>query len=171
VANYNVPQLQGLIPFLYPGVFPNLAAYAAKNNTRADLVAILLTGIPTGLIAGFQNYTGTTQADELRLNVAIAPTLSTTNPAANATNRLGLVGGDAGGFPNGRRVFDNVTAIELQAIGGAVLALVAPSFTPDAAVAALNDGTTNSVPYLSSFPYLGHPYQGYLANTAEALQN
>jgi hypothetical protein len=171
VANYNVPQLQGLIPFLYPGVFPNLAAYAAKNTTRADLVAILLTGIPTGLIAGFQNYTGTVQADELRLNVAIAPTISTTNPAANASNRLGLIGGDAGGFPNGRRVFDNVTAIELQAIGGAVLSLVAPSFTPDAAVSALNDGTTNPVPYLSSFPYLGHPYNGYLANTAEALQN
>ncbi|MDA4135646.1 MAG: DUF4331 domain-containing protein [Thaumarchaeota archaeon] len=171
VANYNVPQLGGLLPVLYPGVFPNLAAYAAANNTRADLVAILLTGIPTGLIAGFQNYTGTVQADELRLNVAIPPAITTTNPAANASNRLGLLGGDASGFPNGRRVFDNVTAIELQAIAGGVLALVAPKFTPDAAVSALNDGTTNAVPYLSSFPYLGHPYQGYLANTAEALQN
>jgi hypothetical protein len=48
---------------------------------------------------------------------------------------------------------------------------VAPKFVPDAAVSALNDGTTNAVSYLGSFPYLGHPYQGYLANTAEALQN
>jgi hypothetical protein len=171
VASYNAPQLQGLIPFLYPGVFPNLAAYAAANTTRADIVAILLTGIPTGLVPGFQNYTGAVQADELRLNVAIPPAITTTNPTANATNRLGLLGGDASGFPNGRRVFDNVTAIELQAIGGAVLSLVAPKFVPDAAVSALNDGTTNAVSYLGSFPYLGHPYQGYLANTAEALQN
>jgi len=171
VGSYNVPQLQGLLPYLYPGVFPNLAAYAAANTTRADLVAILLTGIPSGLIAGFQNYTGTVQADELRLNVAIPPAITTTNPTATASNRLGLLGGDASGFPNGRRVFDNVTAIELQAIAGAVLSLVDASYKPDAAASLLTDGTTNPVPYLSSFPYLGHPYNGYLANTAEALQN
>jgi hypothetical protein len=51
---------------LYPGVFSNLAAI---NADRADLVAILLTGIPAGLIPGFQNFTGDTQADLLRLNV------------------------------------------------------------------------------------------------------
>ena len=63
-----------LLPVLYPGVFPNLAALTAK---RADLVAILLTGIPAGIVPGFQNYTGTMQADMLRLNVAIPPTTST----------------------------------------------------------------------------------------------
>jgi hypothetical protein len=171
VASYNSPQLQGLLPVLYPGVFPNLAAYGAANNTRADLVAILLTGLPSGIISGFQNYTGTTQSDELRLNVAVPPSSTSTNPAANAATRLGVLGGDISGFPNGRRVFDNVTAIELQAIAGATLPLVDTQFTADGAASLLNDGTTNSVPYLSSFPYLGHPYQGYLANTAEALQN
>lgn len=171
LASYNSPQLQGLLPVLYPGVFPNLAAYSTSNSTRPDLVAILLTGIPTGIIAGFQNYTGTVQADELRLNLAIPPAITTTNPAANASNRLGLLGGDASGFPNGRRVFDNVTAIELQAIAGATIPLVNSKFTADAAASLLNDGTTNPVPYLSNFPYLPHPYQGYLANTAEALQN
>ena len=49
------PELAGLIPALYPGVFPNLAAY---TKPRADLDAILLTGIPAGIIPGFQNFTG-----------------------------------------------------------------------------------------------------------------
>ena len=67
----NKPELAGLLPVLYPGVFPNLAAY---NKPRADLNAILLTGIPEGVVPGFQNYTGPVQADMLRLNVAIPPT-------------------------------------------------------------------------------------------------
>jgi len=171
LSSYNVPQLQGLLPVLYPGVFPNLAAYAASNATRPDLVAILLTGIPSGVIPGFQNFGGTVQADELRLNVAIPPAITTTNPAANASNRLGLLGSDASGFPNGRRVFDNVTAIELQAIAGATLPLVNSKYAADGAAGALNDGTTNPVPYLSNFPYLPHPYQGYLGDTPQALQN
>ena len=49
------PELAKLLPVLYPGVFPNLAAFTAD---RADLLAILLTGIPAGIIPGFQNFTG-----------------------------------------------------------------------------------------------------------------
>ena len=49
------PELGRLLPFLYPGVFPNLAAY---DKDRADLLAILLTGIPAGIVPGFQNFTG-----------------------------------------------------------------------------------------------------------------
>ncbi|HZQ86596.1 MAG TPA: DUF4331 domain-containing protein, partial [Acidimicrobiales bacterium] len=86
------PELAGLLPVLFPKVFPNLAAY---TKPRADLLAILLTGIPTGVVPGFQNFTGTTQADMLRLNVAIPPSAS--------PNSLGLIGGDPAGFPNGRR--------------------------------------------------------------------
>ena len=59
------------MPVLYPGVFPNLAALDAD---RADLVAILLTGIPDGIVPGFQNFTGPTYADMLRLNLAVKPT-------------------------------------------------------------------------------------------------
>src|ERR1700730_6407408 len=51
------PELAKLLPVLYPGVFPHLAGLTAA---RADLVAILLTGLPSGIIKGFQNYTGKT---------------------------------------------------------------------------------------------------------------
>lgn len=71
VQHYADPQLQNLLPVLYPGVFPNLAnllTTSPANRPRNDLIAILLTGIPAGLISGFQNFTGATQADLLRLN-------------------------------------------------------------------------------------------------------
>jgi Domain of unknown function (DUF4331) len=45
------PELAKLLPVLYPGVFPNLAKY---TKPRADLLAILLTGIPAGVVAEFQ---------------------------------------------------------------------------------------------------------------------
>src|SRR5579883_2297871 len=73
---YAKPELAGLLPVLYPNVFPNLAALNASGAARADLVAVLLTGVPSGIIPGFQNNTGSTQADQLRLNMAIPPTSS-----------------------------------------------------------------------------------------------
>ena len=147
------PELAGLLPVLYPGVFPNLAAYTKE---RADLEAILLTGIPNGVIGGFQNFTGTAAADMLRLNIAIPP--------VNSPNPFGILGGDLAGFPNGRRPQDDVVAIELRAIAGATIPLVDSSFTPDAAASLLTDGTSesdNSSPFTSSFPYLGSPVDGY----------
>ncbi len=164
VASYQNPQLQNLLPVLYPGVFPNLAALLTKSPSsrpRADLVAILLTGIPAGLIPGFQNVTGSVLSDYLRLNMAIAPTSTTNNPASDSPSRFGLLGGDFAGFPNGRRVFDNVTGVELRAIAGATYPLVAPTFTADGAAGLLTDGTTNDVPYLEAFPYLATPHQGF----------
>ncbi len=146
------PEVSRLLPVLYPGVFPKLAGLTAA---RADLVAILLTGIPSGIVPGFQNYTGKTYADELRLNVAIPPTTSNPNP-------IGLVAGDPAGFPNGRRVFDDVVSIELRAFAGLTYPLVAPSYTPDTAASALTDGLTAAdTTYLSTFPYLGTPQSGY----------
>ena len=67
------PELAKLLPVLYPGAFPNLQKLTAD---RADLVAILLTGIPNGIVGGFQNFTGPTLADMLRLNVAVPPAKS-----------------------------------------------------------------------------------------------
>ena len=148
------PELAKLLPVLYPGVFPNLAAY---TKDRADLLAILLTGIPSGIVGGFQNFTGTTQADMLRLNVAIPPTQQ---PKIN-----GILGGDLAGFPNGRRVIDNVVAIELRAVAGLTIPLVDPTYTPDGAAGLIYDITDatlpDSVTYLDTFPYLDHPVSGY----------
>ena len=160
VAN---PELADLLPDLYPGVFPNLAAYNKTGAPRADLLAILLTGIPSGVVAGFQNYTGSRQSDVLRLNVAIPP-------ATSGVSNLGLIGGDPAGYPNGRRVFDDVATIEIRAIAGATLPLVDPSYVPDAAAGAVSMGLTSGPTdlsalgtenYLPSFPYLGTPHSGF----------
>jgi hypothetical protein len=160
------PELAKLLPVLYPGVFPNLAGLTAA---RADLAAILLTGVPSGIIPGFQNNTGSTPADELRLNMAIPP--------AASPNIYGILGGDLAGFPNGRRVFDDVTTIELRAVAGATYPLVNKSYTPDGAAALVTDYILTGVntglnaappssvpvtaPFLATFPYLGVPFDGY----------
>jgi hypothetical protein len=147
------PEVPELLPVLYPGVFPHLAAY---KKARADLVAILLTGIPPGIIKGFQNFTGEAPADLLRLNMAVPP--------AGKPNFLGILGGDLAGFPNGRRVIDDVFTIELRALAGATIPLVDHSFTPDAAASKVTDGLdpkSVASPFLPDFPYLGVPYSGF----------
>ncbi|HXZ99496.1 MAG TPA: DUF4331 domain-containing protein [Candidatus Binatia bacterium] len=145
------PELAGLLPVLYPGVFPHLAGLTAP---RADLVAILMTGIPAGIVPGFQNFTGSRIADMLRLNMAVPP--------AASPNPLGLIGGDAAGFPNGRRVADDVFTIELRAIAGVTYPLVSPSYVPDAAASLVTDGLTPGAGrYIAQFPYLGVPLDGF----------
>ena len=171
------PELAQLLPILFSPAgdgkgtaFPNLAALNAKvtagTASRAELAAILLTGIPAGLIPGFQNYTGTVQSDLLRLNLAIAPNKT----SAAAFSNLGLAGGDAAGFPNGRRVYDDVTTIELKAVAGLLYPLIDKTYKPDDAVSLVDEKlTTNtkditakgSVKFLASFPYLGTPHSGY----------
>jgi hypothetical protein len=149
VQNVRHPELASLLPVLYPGVFPNLASLSAA---RADLVAILLTGIPSGIISGFSNFTGGTFADMLRLNMGITPS---TNP-----NVLGLLGGDLAGFPNGRRVADDVVTIEIRAVAGVTYPLIDPTFKPDVAAGAVTDGLSAPA-FLSSFPYLNVPFDGF----------
>jgi hypothetical protein len=152
------PELAALLPVLYPGVFPHLEALVKSGKPRADLEAILLTGIPTGIIPGFTNFTGSVLADMLRLNTSIPPT------PVSKQSIYGLLGGDAAGFPNGRRVTDDVVAIELRAIAGVTYPLIDKTFTPDAAAGKLTDGLTpadTGTPTLSHFPYLGVPYDGY----------
>lgn len=162
-SHVSSPELAGLLPVLYPGVFPRLADHVASGAPRADLLAVLLTGIPSGVVPGFQNYTGPRQADVLRLNVAVPPTTS-------GASTLGLIGGDPAGFPNGRRVFDDVVTIELRAIAGVTLPLVDPGYTPDAAAGAISMGLTSGPTdltamgtenYLPAFPYLGTPHSGF----------
>jgi len=93
-------------------------------------------------------------ADMLRLNTGVAPT-----PYASAS-RLGLLGGDNAGYPNGRRVFDDVTDISLRVVAGGVLAAPFPGFNPDIG-GRLGDGVNvNDFPYLESFPYVAYSPSG-----------
>jgi hypothetical protein len=131
--------------------------YAALDNAnetnRDDLVAILLTGVP-GL-----NFTGNTKADLLRLNMGIAPTA----PVGKG-KRLGVLEGDLAGFPNGRRLEDDVVDIELRAFAegyGPILnsLLGLPNRSPNNL---LGDGVdANDFPFRVDFPYLPSPHQGY----------
>jgi Domain of unknown function (DUF4331) len=157
---YAHPILQTYLTVLYPGVFPHLAAY---SKPRVDLEAILLTGIPAGIVAPtYSTYTGPTQADMLRLNMAIPP--------AASPSIYGVLGGDVAGFPNGRRVQDDVVTIELECVAGASIGLVDHSYSADGAATAIFDvGPVGSKPpappvpaaYKSSFPYLADPLSGY----------
>jgi hypothetical protein len=150
------PELASLLPVLYPGLFDNLAKLNKAGTPRADLVAILLTGIPDGLIDNFQNATGDTKADMLRLNTAIPPTKE---PKA-----FGLLAGDLAGFPNGRRSEDDVVSISIRAIAGVTFALVDETFKPDAAAGLVEQGLSiknvSSKP-LKKFPFLGTPFDGF----------
>jgi len=81
-----------------------------------------------------------------------------------------VVGGDLAGFPNGRRLADDVVNIELKAIAGATYPLIDNTFTPDAAVGIVDQGLTTNAGdqtargtehYLAAFPYLGTPHSGF----------
>jgi hypothetical protein len=104
---------------------------------------IAAVGTPSGPIA-----------DLLRLNTGVGST-----PVGSAS-RLGLLGGDPAGFPNGRRVFDDVTDVTLRLVVGGVLLGTFPGFNP-AIGGRLGDGVNvNDVPYRDTFPYLGDAPSG-----------
>jgi len=127
----------------------------ASESGRDDLVAILLTGVP-GL-----NFTGSTKADLLRLNTGIAPTA-----AVGHGNRLGVLSGDLAGFPNGRRLEDDVVDIDLRAFAegyGSFLhgLLGLPNRSPNNL---LGDGVdANDRMFRADFPYIATPFSGYEA--------
>ncbi len=153
------PEVQKLLPVLYPGAFPHLKAY---TKPRADLVAIFVTGIP-GSVIGKAFGVGTFQggkviAEMLRLNTGIKPT----GRDGRGTSDLGLLGNDLAGFPNGRRVTDDVVTIELKAVAGATIPLVDKTYKPDAAIALVNQGVARSPrAYQERFPYLANPHGGF----------
>jgi Domain of unknown function (DUF4331) len=112
---------------------------------RNDLVTIFLTGIP-----GLNQPANVRPSEQLRLNMAIPP--------SSSPSIMGVLGGDLAGFPNGRRVGDDVFDIVLQAAAGATPLTPAYNRSPNNQ---LGDGVTrNDVPYLPVFPYLGIPHAG-----------
>ncbi|MCU1429861.1 MAG: hypothetical protein JWL83_3861 [Actinomycetia bacterium] len=138
------PEFAGLIPKLYPGV-------SVPPNPRTDLATIFLTGIP-----GLNKQKNVQPSEMIRLNTAIAPT-----PWASQ-NRLGLLGGQMDGFPNGRRLGDDVLDIELRALAGGTPFTPAFNHFPNNG---LTDGVDhNDVPFLQQFPYVATPVSGYDAN-------
>ena len=134
---YSSPVLAKLLNQLYPQFGP------FTETNRTDLVSLLLTGLKEPNL----NYTGTTLADEIRLNLAISPTA----PVGHG-NRLGVLGGDLAGYPNGRRLEDDVIDISERAVGGVLIGHSLP----------LGDGVDgNDVPYLATFPYQADPFSGF----------
>jgi hypothetical protein len=105
---------------------------------RDDLVAVLLTGVPK------LNFTGPTLADVLRLNLGI--------PVTKSPNRLGVLAGDNQGWPNGRRLGDDVIDIAEQAVAGFLKGKKVP----------LGDGVDGEDrKLLGSFPYVADPQSGF----------
>ncbi len=87
-----------------------------QETNRKDLVAVLLTGVNEPKL----NYTGPTLADMLRVNLSIPVTPS------SDFSRLGVLGGDLQGFPNGRRLGDDVVDIAERAVAGALIGKKVP---------------------------------------------
>ena len=125
------PEVPKLLQLLY-----GLSAPATPRN---DLVQVFLTGVP-----GLNQPSGVKASEMIRLNTDIGPVAS---PA-----RLGVLAGDIAGFPNGRRLTDDVLDITVQAAAGILTG---------AKVSGLGDGVDrNDVPFRTSFPYLGFPHSG-----------
>ena len=124
------------------GLIESILGIDVPPNPRDDIATIFLTGIP-----GLNKPEGVKPSSQLRLNMSVQPTAS--------PNRLGVLRGDNAGFPNGRRLTDDVVDIELQALAGAT------PFTPEFNKEpnnTLGDGVNaNDVPFLDSFPYIAEP--------------
>jgi hypothetical protein len=166
---YLAPEVSRLENALY-GTLPQGHAGGALQKIdetgRTDLSLILLTGVPS------LNFTGSTKSDLLRLNTALTPNPTTGacyhpalhKPPNEPASRLGVLAGDLCGFPNGRRLSDDVVDIELRAFAqgyGSFLngAFGLPNKTPNNQ---LGDGVDhNDKPFLDHFPYVAAPSSGY----------
>jgi len=135
VDSVNDPEVPKLIEAIY--------GIPAPKTPRDDLFAVFLTGVK-----GLNMPQGKVQpAEVLRLNTSIPP--------AAEPNRLGVLAGDTQGFPNGRRLADDVVDIEIQALEGAVRTgkLVEALAAGDAVDA-------NDLAFESTFPYVALPHSG-----------
>jgi hypothetical protein len=137
-----------------PKLFQALYGIPAPPAPRNDLVTVFLTGIP-----GLNKPANANQVpcEMLRLNMGIAP--------AAKPNRFGVIAGDLAGFPNGRRLTDDVVDIEERVAAG----ILVDGFNA-APANQLGDGVdANDKPFLPYFPYVGLP-NNPLDNTHYAEQ-
>ncbi len=121
-----------------PELIEAIYGIPAPATPRDDLVAVFLTGIK-----GLNQPANVRPSEQLRLNVMIPPS---DNP-----HRLGVIGGDNAGFPNGRRLTDDVLDIELQVLEGE---LVGNKNDLGDAV------NVNDKPFRNRFPYVALPTSG-----------
>ena len=143
--NYLNPELAAIVNTVYPSL-PD-----TRTTEREDLVLILGRGIP-----GVNQTNAEGLMDMLRLNMGIPP--------AEKADPMAAVAGDVAGFPNGRRLSDDVVDIEIRAVADGYGSFLAdtfglPNLEPNNLV---GDGcSTNDVRFTKSFPYLGEAHQGY----------
>ena len=128
-----------------PKLIEKIYGIPAPATPRDDLVSVFLTGVK-----GLNQPTKVTPSEMMRLN--------TNTPVTAEPNRLGVLAGDAGGFPNGRRLTDDVVDIELQTLEGAIQADGSIKLVD--ALAAGDGVNENDVPFESSFPYVALPNPG-----------
>ena len=129
------PELPKLIEAIY--------GIKAPKTPRNDLVAVFLTGIK-----GLNMPKNVRPSEQLRLNMSIPPC---ERGECGKFSRLGVIGGDLAGYPNGRRLEDDVVDIALQVVEGELVG------NPNN----LGDGVgMNDKPFMDRFPYLALPYSG-----------
>lgn len=163
---YRSPELAALINYLYPDL-PD-----ARTSGRDDLVAILLTGLDLRDVGGpiNLNKTGNTLADMLRVNTGIKPNAAGACvfgvTGGGSPSRLGVLEADLCGFPNGRRLLDDVVDIEIRAVAdgyGPVVNSFYGDLTPNNEGSnTLGDGVDeNDKSFMNSFPFIAVPHEGY----------
>ncbi len=145
-TNYGKYVLQPELAAVLNILFPDQVNAPEKNRT--DIVQAVLQGVPD--LNAFPGKAGMNATDTLKLNLGVPPTAE--------PNRLGVLAMDNAGYPNGRRLTDDVVDIDLQVVAGALQGNEVP----------LGDGVNqNDVEFLTEFPYLAPAKPG--ANPDAAL--
>ena len=135
--------LEPELPKLIEAIYGAATGLEEPDPPRNDLVSVFLTGVD-----GLNQPAGVTPSEQLRLNMSIPPC----EPGSCAEySTLGVIGGDVAGYPNGRRLPDDVIDISLQVIMGELVGQAND----------LADGVNaNDVDFADSFPYVGLPKPG-----------
>ena len=134
----NDPEVPHLLNAIYGLPIPD-SNPSKPGIQRDDLISVFLTGV-----SGLNQPPGVKPSEEMRLNMSIPP-------CSSSCSRLGVLGGDTAGYPNGRRLWDDTIDISLQAVAGELIG------HPND----LGDGVNaNDVSFLKKFPYVAYSHSG-----------